>query len=54
MGQDPEKYVEKLLELFNRYSALVKSGFHNDPRFLTSRDKVICVKSELIITSVKC
>jgi cullin-5 len=37
---DPEKYVEKLLELFNRYSSLVKSAFHNDPRFLTSRDKV--------------
>jgi cullin-5 len=36
---DPEKYVEKLLELFNRYSSLVKSAFHNDPRFLTSRDK---------------
>ncbi|KAL3882595.1 hypothetical protein ACJMK2_028922 [Sinanodonta woodiana] len=36
---DSEKYVEQLLELFNRFSALVKEAFNDDPRFLTSRDK---------------
>ena len=38
--QDSEKYVEQLLELFNRFSALVREAFNDDPRFLTSRDKV--------------
>ena len=38
--QDSEKYVEQLLELFNRFSALVTEAFNDDPRFLTSRDKV--------------
>ena len=37
--QDSEKYVERLLELFNRFSSLVASAFLDDPRFLTSRDK---------------
>lgn len=37
--QDSEKYVEQLLELFNRFSMLVKDAFTDDPRFLTSRDK---------------
>lgn len=37
---DSEQYVEKLLELFNRFSLLVKEAFNDDPRFLTSRDKV--------------
>lgn len=37
--QDSEKYVERLLELFRRYSSLVKDAFNNDPRFLTARDK---------------
>jgi cullin-5 len=37
--QDSEKYVERLLMLFNRYSTLVKDAFRDDPRFLTSRDK---------------
>ncbi|GAB1607667.1 cullin-5-like [Argonauta hians] len=36
---DSEKYVEQLLELFNRFSKLVKDAFMDDPRFLTSRDK---------------
>lgn len=31
--------MERLLELFNRYSSLVKDAFNNDPRFLTARDK---------------
>ena len=37
--QDSEKYVEQLLELFNKFSKLVKEAFIDDPRFLTSRDK---------------
>ncbi|XP_055843892.1 cullin-5 [Episyrphus balteatus] len=37
--QDSEKYVERLLELFKKFSALAKKAFNNDPRFLTSRDK---------------
>ena len=32
--------MEQLLELFNRFSALVREAFNDDPRFLTSRDKV--------------
>lgn len=35
---DSEQYVDKLLELFNRFSNLVKEAFNDDPRFLTSRD----------------
>ncbi|KAI1294911.1 Cullin-5 [Halotydeus destructor] len=37
--QDSEKYVEQLLELFSRFSQLVKDAFNDDPRFLTARDK---------------
>ena len=37
---DSEKYVEQLLVLFNRFSALVREAFNDDPRFLTARDKV--------------
>lgn len=37
--QDSEKYVEKLLALFRRFSQLVSDAFRDDPRFLTSRDK---------------
>lgn len=36
---DSEKYVEQLLDLFNRFSTLVREAFGDDPRFLTSRDK---------------
>jgi len=36
---DPEKYVEQLLELFNRFTKLVDDAFNSDPRFMTSRDK---------------
>ncbi|KAL8606036.1 Cullin-5 [Nucella lapillus] len=36
---DSEKYVEQLLDLFNRFSTLVRDAFGDDPRFLTSRDK---------------
>lgn len=38
--QDSEKYIEQLLELFTRFSSLVADAFSDDPRFLTSRDKV--------------
>lgn len=37
--QDSEKYVDRLLELFRRFSTLVKEAFNDDPRFLTARDK---------------
>lgn len=37
--QDSEKYVERLLELFRKFSTLVKDAFYDDPRFLTARDK---------------
>lgn len=37
--QDSEKYVERLLDLFRTFSALVKDAFNDDPRFLTARDK---------------
>lgn len=37
--QDSEKYVERLLKLFNQFSTLVKEAFNDDPRFLTARDK---------------
>ncbi|CAN7988981.1 unnamed protein product, partial [Ixodes hexagonus] len=36
---DSEKYVEQLLDLFERFSLLVKEAFNDDPRFLTARDK---------------
>ncbi|XP_060645822.1 cullin-5 [Drosophila nasuta] len=36
--QDSEKYVERLLELFNKFSDLVRNAFNDDPRFLTARD----------------
>lgn len=36
---DSEQYVEKLLELFSRFSLLVTEAFDDDPRFLTARDK---------------
>ncbi|XP_037804406.1 cullin-5-like isoform X1 [Penaeus monodon] len=37
--QDSEQYVEKLLDLFQRFSKLVTEAFNEDPRFLTARDK---------------
>ncbi|KAK5650219.1 hypothetical protein RI129_001248 [Pyrocoelia pectoralis] len=37
--QDSEKYVERLLELFRKFSSLVRDAFTDDPRFLTARDK---------------
>lgn len=37
--QDSERYVERLLDLFRRFSSLVHDAFSDDPRFLTARDK---------------
>ncbi|XP_022903800.2 cullin-5 [Onthophagus taurus] len=37
--QDSEKYVERLLDLFRKFSTLVHEAFDDDPRFLTARDK---------------
>lgn len=37
--QDSEKYVEQLLDLFKKFSKLVKDAYNDDPRFLTARDK---------------
>uniref|UniRef100_T1J146 Cullin-5 n=1 Tax=Strigamia maritima TaxID=126957 RepID=T1J146_STRMM len=37
--EDSAKYVEQLIELFNRLSKFVKDAFSNEPRFLSSRDK---------------
>lgn len=31
--------MEKLLDLFQRFSKLVTEAFNEDPRFLTARDK---------------
>ncbi|XP_044756885.1 cullin-5 isoform X1 [Coccinella septempunctata] len=36
---DSEKYVERLLELYRKFTDLVHEAFSDDPRFLTSRDK---------------
>lgn len=36
---DSEKYIERLLELFDKFSTLVAEAFNDDPRFLTCRDK---------------
>ena len=52
--QDSEQYVEKLLELFNRFSVLVKDAFVDDPRFLTSRDKVSAAPSTGIFLERTC
>lgn len=46
---DPEKYVEQLLELFNRFTKLVEDAFNGDPRFMTSRDKAF----KLIVNDIK-
>lgn len=37
---DSEKYVEQLLELYNKFTNLIEEAFNGDPRFMTSRDKV--------------
>uniref|UniRef100_T1J697 Cullin-5 n=1 Tax=Strigamia maritima TaxID=126957 RepID=T1J697_STRMM len=37
--EDCAKYVQQLIDLFNRFSEFVKNAFSDDPRFLSSRDK---------------
>ncbi|TKR86667.1 hypothetical protein L596_011212 [Steinernema carpocapsae] len=36
---DAEKYVEKLLAMFERFTKVISEAFEDDPRFLTTRDK---------------
>lgn len=36
---DSEKYFDHLIELYNKFSTLIKDAFCNDVRFLTIRDK---------------
>lgn len=36
---DSEKFVEQLLEMYTKFSGLIKDAFLNDARFLTIRDK---------------
>ncbi|PAV67940.1 hypothetical protein WR25_01186 [Diploscapter pachys] len=39
ISSDPEKYVQQLLAMFEKFSALVRDGFLDDARLLTARDK---------------
>lgn len=39
MLKDANKYVEKLLELYSRFTSIVHEAFNNDPLLLASRDK---------------
>ncbi|EFP11033.1 hypothetical protein GCK72_017604 [Caenorhabditis remanei] len=39
LATDPEKYVQQLLIMFDKFSALVREGFCDDARLLTARDK---------------
>ncbi|CAI5450667.1 unnamed protein product [Caenorhabditis angaria] len=43
MATDPEKYVQQLLAMFDRFSSLVREGFCDDARLLTARDKAFRV-----------
>lgn len=47
---DSEKYVERLLDLFKKFSSLAKEAFVDDPRFLTARDKAYkCVVNDTTV-----
>ncbi|VDD76139.1 unnamed protein product [Mesocestoides corti] len=37
--KDADRYVSTLMDLFNRFSSIIEESFHNDPSFLTIRDK---------------
>lgn len=37
--QAPEKYVNSLLDMFDRFTKLIGLAFNTDPEFLTARDK---------------
>uniref|UniRef100_A0A8R1DNJ8 Cullin-5 n=1 Tax=Caenorhabditis japonica TaxID=281687 RepID=A0A8R1DNJ8_CAEJA len=39
LATDPEKYVQQLLQMFEKFSSLVREGFCDDARLLTARDK---------------
>ena len=53
--QDSEQYVEKLLDLFQRFSRLVKEAVNEDPRFLTARDKAYKqVVNDTQVSSTSC
>ncbi|TGZ63379.1 hypothetical protein CRM22_006954 [Opisthorchis felineus] len=39
MLKDANKYVERLLDLYNRFSSIVNDAFLNDPLLLASRDR---------------
>lgn len=38
--QDPKVYVQALLDVHNKYSAMVRSSFNGDAGFIQSLDKV--------------
>ncbi|CAL2045173.1 unnamed protein product [Caenorhabditis brenneri] len=39
LSTDPERYVQQLLIMFEKFSSLVREGFCDDARLLTARDK---------------
>lgn len=39
VANDPEKYVEKLLTLYQTFSKLVHEAFNDDHRFTSARDR---------------
>lgn len=39
LSTDPERYVQQLLLMFDKFSSLVREGFCDDARLLTARDK---------------
>uniref|UniRef100_A0A1I7UZZ3 Cullin-5 n=2 Tax=Caenorhabditis tropicalis TaxID=1561998 RepID=A0A1I7UZZ3_9PELO len=39
LSTDPERYVQQLLQMFEKFSSLVREGFCDDARLLTARDK---------------
>ncbi|XP_077283567.1 cullin 5 isoform X2 [Arctopsyche grandis] len=48
--QDSEKYVERLLELFRKFSTLIKDAFQDDSRFVTARDKAYkCIVNDTTV-----
>ena len=38
--QDPTKYIETLLQIYEQFSDVVKKAFNNDPSFMAALDKV--------------
>ncbi|CAL8100197.1 unnamed protein product [Calicophoron daubneyi] len=55
MLKDADKYVCRLLDLYNRFSRIVEEAFNNDPLLLSSRDKAyqeIVNNTEVFTTSI--